>query len=130
MAAPACQNHQPHLVAEVIETLRCAPEAFQAHGVHIHVADILQLQAVGFWCVAQINVISPSGTAQQNLFAIQHKAAIPLVSQVTVCLADAKADVLAVRHLFVLNELDMKVAELRLAHVMAPPQTGVFDMNL
>ena len=128
MAAPAHQDKESQLVAQVVQVLRGAPETLQAHGVHIHVAHILQLLAITLGCVAQVDIIGPTGTTQQHGLSIQRKGAITLVGEVAFYLANTKSHIFEIRNFVVLGKLNVQITQFGLAHVVAPPQFGLVDM--
>ena len=121
MTAPAHKDEQSELVTEVVQVLRGSPEALQSYGVHIHIANILQLQSVGSRSITQIDIIRPASTAKQHLLTIQREGTVVLVCQVATDLTNAKTHVLTIRDLVILHELHMQVTEFRLTHVVAPP---------
>ena len=131
MTTPAHKNQQPHLIAEVVKTLRRTPKTFESHGVHIHLAYVFQLLTVALWRISQVYVVGPACATQQDFLAVQAECTITLVRQVTLHLTDAEADVFCIRHLCIrLHKFHMQFTKFRLAQIMTPPKTRLIHANL
>ena len=128
VAAPPHQHQQSQFIANIIYAVRRSPEALQSHGIHIHIAYIFQLLAVSLMSVAQIDVISPSGTPYQHLSAVERKSTMPFWSEIAAHLADAEAYQFAVAHRLVFSKVHLQVIQFGAAHRMAPPQARMLHL--
>ena len=129
LTAPTREHQQTITVAEVIDVLRSAPDVLEADAVEIHVAHIAHLQFIGLRRIAQEDIIRPTCTSDEHRFAIEHKPTEALRGIVILHLADTEGKLFIVSNLSIGHKLKRHVVKLGLAHVMAPPQTGILHME-
>ena len=129
LTAPAREHEQTVAVAEVVDILRRAPHILEADAVEVHITHVAHLYLITLGRIAQKNVVCPSGTSYQHVLAVEGEATIALRGMVVLDLTDAEGELLVVGHHTVGDKLKGHVVEFGLAHVIAPPQTGILHMQ-
>ena len=129
------QQHQPSItrmpcsIGEMKELIGFEL-AFEANGVQVHVAHQAELVAQAVLIGAQQHVLRPAAAANQNALAVHAEETAAVGREFRGDFADAEVHALLVGHLACDAEAHGEALQMRLAHLVRPPELGIVNAQL